>query len=210
MACCCGFHNKSSRSRLHCSCGVCVSVPVGWCCDFRIDNSFCLLRQCQRLSHFRLLCGGCDFGFMLDFSFEFGVALFEFVCFIGSRFSSLRLVVLSPVLIFFLDFLLWCCNHKLCITLLWSLPHVHHVVCFSVSAAIHMFPVHQYVVQLFFCTFRGPVGSWRLKRFVHIVLSAVKFCIINHCLIQSPLLFPSLSVCGPCCLLTVIDARSRM
>ena len=40
---------------------------------------------------------------MLDFSSEFGVAVFESVCFIGSRFfSSYWLFVLSAVLIFFL------------------------------------------------------------------------------------------------------------
>ena len=72
------------------------------------------------------------------------------------------------------------------------------VICYSVSAAVNMIPVHQYGIQLFLCTCRCPVGSLLFGRFsVHRAKVAAKFCIITHCFIHSPLLFPSLGVCGP-------------
>ena len=55
-------------------------------CDFCNGTSFRLLQHCRRLSHFRLLCGSCSFGSMLDFSFEFSVALFKHFYFTRSHF----------------------------------------------------------------------------------------------------------------------------
>ena len=83
------------------------------------------------------------------------------------------------------------------ITPLWSLPMWIMSFCFSVSAAMNLLRVYQNVVQLFLCTFRCHVSSFFQAFFLYIVLSAAKFRIIIHCFIQSPLLFPSLSVCGP-------------
>ena len=187
MVCCCGIRNKSSISLLqNGSCGVCILIQR--VCSFR------MLQHSRRLSHFRLLCGSCRFGFMLDFSFEFSVALFEKnVCFTRSRLSivlTLCALCCWDFLLFAVcvlwDFFLRCCSHKLC-----------HVICFSISAATHVFscpptcnpPVSLHLsvscMQLAFEAF-----------FLYLVLSAAKFCIIDHCFIQSPLLFPSLIVCA--------------
>ena len=99
---CFGFRNRSSRWLRHFSSGVCVLVPMVCCCDFSIDNSFCLLQHCQRLCHFRLLCESCSFGFMLDFSFEFNVALFKLVRFTRSRFFVVLALCALCCLLFFL------------------------------------------------------------------------------------------------------------
>ena len=111
-------------------------------------------------------------------------------------FCSLLLGFPSFRCVFLWDFFLRCCNHKLCHNTSVVASHVDHVICFSISAATHVFPVHQYVVQLFLYTFQCPVWSLLFKRFLYIVLSAAQ-CIISHCFIQSPLLFSSLSVCDP-------------
>ena len=69
-----------------CSCGVCVLTQMVCYCGSSNDTSFRLLQRCRRLNHFRLLCGSCSFSFLLDFPFEFSVALFEHVCFTRSHF----------------------------------------------------------------------------------------------------------------------------
>ena len=99
FVCCCGSHPQARtrwvrrmrlpangvllrRVRHHSNGRACVFVPV----DSSFDDSCRLLRLCGRLSHFRFLRRGCNFGFMVDFYFEFGEALFKLLCFIGSRF----------------------------------------------------------------------------------------------------------------------------
>ena len=86
--------------------------------------------------------------------------------------SSLWLFLFSAVLIFFLAMCFFCetslfgvaiMNCAMTFSVVAS--HVDHVVCFSVSAAIHMFLVHEYVVQLFLCTFWCLASSLLVKRF---------------------------------------------
>ena len=83
---CCGFRNKSSRSHLHCrlqrvssfqwnNAVTPASTTPSACFDIVQDPimfGFCVVR--------------CISASCLNLSFEFGVALFELVCFIGSRF----------------------------------------------------------------------------------------------------------------------------
>ena len=102
-----------------------------------------LLHLHCRLCHFLLLCGGCNFGFVLDFSFEFGIALFFLFCFNRSHFRvTLALCVpccfhlLLVAVCFSLDFFLRCCDDRL---ICFSVPL--GVLCVECCEVLHHQPL---------------------------------------------------------------------
>ena len=76
--------------------------------------------------------------------------------------------------------------------------HVDHVIGFSIFTEFQVSSLDQDVVAFVSRSLHEICMSFVFQCvFLYIVLSAVNFCISRQCFTQSPLLFPSLSVCGP-------------
>ena len=164
--CCggCGFHNKTSSCMLGlCGPSECVTIQMECCCGFHIKSHFLVSCFCvvAAVSALYLI--------FLSSSAQRSSNLFAspaLVFFIVLTLCALCCFDFLLVAVFFSrDIFLWCCDDNLCHNTSVVASHVDHVVCFGISAAVHMFSVHQYVIQLFLSTFRCPVGSLLSTRF---------------------------------------------